>query len=201
MDQNWHLWRGNEHVCDLLQHPIQQLRPLLFADLGSARTQQEMSRRATLELGGPIDWRLTNAIQDKVTKGDAVLLRRIHTLATWTQRVLMHMSEVRSVPHERGEDPTMEEGLCPYCKCAQQTWVHLRWSCERFRHVREEVWGDCLPDPAKLPPGMANAALVPELRLGPPGTPWWATPWGVEPPEGEYRWQEPAGGVLLQAAR
>eukprot|EP00969_Alexandrium_andersonii_P267571 11824834-Alexandrium_andersonii.AAC.1 len=72
-----------------------------------------------------------------------------------------------------------ESDECRWCGAPGQDWKHILWDCPKFSSEREEVWKGCVPDPSCMPACMANACLMPSMRV------CGGTFWGAELGEGQ----------------
>eukprot|EP00969_Alexandrium_andersonii_P098890 4363757-Alexandrium_andersonii.AAC.1 len=189
IDQNLVIWHQERPVFNLLNCPIQRIRPILMqhhARLAAFRAQQ---RLPSIQGSGLPDWRRSLRVMEDLPENDRALMRRIMNNGLWTQSMLEAM--------QVGNDG--EGGVCPWCGECQQDHAHMLWECNAFHAQREQVWGsEQLPDRRQLPQALARCGVATLMRLpkGPCSTdPFWGEGISQRAPGELFGWAPPKAEV------
>ena len=137
-----------ENECDIniLNCPVQHIKPLFINIKSNDRTKKQMNtRRETINLK-EIDKHATCAIMGSLTPQDGNMLRVIQSGSMWNKSKLAHTGEI-------------ESNECDFCNGGhEQTTEHVLWHCEAFK--------DCRHNASKVASSLPSHAIPKPLLYG-----------------------------------
>ena len=153
LDADWQIQAQDEATLNLIQHPYQQVRPMLFERPIRARHRFAELVRPSIAGNGEVAWDVTREFVDTLAREDNILMQRILICGVWTASTIA-----------RGD--ALKSAVCPWCKGAVEDLEHLLWRCPEFTAVRAASWpGAELPDPNALPPSLRHAGVAPAMKF------------------------------------
>ena len=112
---------------DLLNCPLQELKPIVVRTAVDARTIAQMDQRKTAEDLHTIDRIATNASNKKNISSDMGLLRMIQQGAAWDRNIAAKIGNADS-------------NICEYCGSEDGDIAHVIWHCQKLCTERNNIF-------------------------------------------------------------